>query len=206
MQNNTLTFRWIVALVIVLISICPLSAQSMNSQTTVTDLLPTGFPPYSEKELLNYETLLHLSDKAYPALCQEMLSANDEHKIGLIISVFIESKGDKTVPLAAIRKLAIKRTGSSKEDVEMRVIVVQALGKIGKPEDAGYLHQQLGDASEAVQINSIRSLGQIGGKESVSLIDAWVIKNKDRLPSAKAEASKAMDFISQRSKLKTSEK
>lgn len=181
-------------------------SQTMNDNKTILELLPRGIDMVDEAEARNYEQIIKMGESAYPALCHELLATKDDIIVGRILSIFIESKGDKTLPLTAIRKLASIRTGPSKQDTDMRVIVVQALGKMGKPEDAKYLHQQLNDPSDAVQINSIRSLGHIGGKESVSLIAAWVAKNKNRLPSANAEAGKAIDFISQRSKTQSSQK
>lgn len=179
---------------------CSLSAEPF-SPDAIRKLLPTRVPPYSDAEEQNIDKLVQLGEAAYPALCQEMLAPNDEHIVQTIIYVLIKSKGDKTLPLAAIRKLAIVR--ASEED--LRSSVVKALGKIGTPEDLIYLHKRMDDPDLSVQIDTVRSLGQIGGKDSVPLIEAWGVKNsRDKYRTE--DAKKAIESINQRAKAQSSGK
>lgn len=200
MQNSNLTLRWMAILAIFVASMCSLSAEPI-SPDAIRKLLPHTVPPYSNEEIQNLDKLEQLGEAAYPALCQEMLAPHDEHIVQTIIAVLIKSKGDKTLPLSAIRKLAILRASEE----HLRSTVVKALGKIGTPEDLLYLHKQMDDPDIGNQFDTVWSLGQIGGKDSIPLIEAWAAKNSgDKF--ATEDAKKAIESINQRAKAQSSGK
>lgn len=195
MQNKSLTFRWMAVFAIFAMLIHTLPAEPAYSREAILKLLPNMTPPYSKEVWRKLDKLEQLGELAYPVLCQEILAPNELYIIQAIVGVLIRNKGDKKLPLEAIRKLAIQRAS----DEDTRCTVVEALGKIGTPEDLIYLRKQLADPSIAIQIHAIRSLGGIGGKDSVLLIEAWAAKNSGDTYIAE-EASKVIKSISQRAK------
>lgn len=201
MQNKSLTLRLMAAFAICAATDYPLSAEPAYSREAILQLLPDMLPPYSEEVWRKLDKLEQLGEAAYPVLCEKMLASNDLYTIQPIIGVLIRSKGDKKLPLEAIRNLAIK----SASDEDIRISVIKALGNFGTSEDVIYLHKQLEDPSIAIQIKAIWSLGQIGGIDSVPLIEAWGVKNssdKYRIEDAK----KAIESIRQRAKAQSSGK
>lgn len=201
MQNKSLTLRLMAAFAICAAPGYSLSAEPAYNREAILQLLPDMIPPYSEEVWRKLDKLEQLGEAAYPVLCEKMLASNDLSTIQAIIGVLMRSKGDKKLPLEAIRKLAIK----SASDEDIRISVMMALGNIGTSEDVIYLHKQLEDPSIAIQIQAIESMGQIRGIDSVPLIEAWGVKNsrdKYRIEDAK----KAIESIRQRAKAKSSGK
>lgn len=201
MQNKSLTLRLMAAFAICAAPGYSLSAEPAYSREAILQLLPDMIPPYSEEVWRKLDKLEQLGEAAYPVLCEKMLASKDLHIIQAIIGLLIRSKGDKKLPLEAMRKLAIK----SASDERIRISVMNALGQIGTSEDVIYLQKQLEDSRIAVQIQAIRSLGQIGGKDSVPLIEAWGVRNGSDKYDIE-EAKKAIESIRQRAKAQSSGK
>ncbi len=200
-KNKSHTLRLMAVFAICAAPSYSLCAEPAYSREAILQLLPDMIPPYSKEVWNKLHKLEQLGEAAYPVLCEEMLASTKLDMIQAIINVFISSKGDKKLPLEAIRNLAIKRDS----DEDIRDTVVRALGYFGKPEDVVYLHKRLADPELIVQISAVESLGQIGGIDSVPLIEAWGVKNSSDKYRTE-EAKKAIESIRQRAKAQPSGK
>lgn len=188
----------IAAVAFTLIRAQPLSATQPTQEDSIINLLPTGHPPFTDEELHRYNKLRKMGAEAHTALSKELLSTNDEYRIGLIVGLMVEGEGDKKIALDAVRKLGDRRLGDTEKDIKVRLTVILALGKIGTAEDLGYLENELNAPLDAIQINSVRSMALIGDDKAIPLIERWANKNKHRLPNAITELEKARDVIRKR--------
>lgn len=189
----------------------PIYAQSSPQGTKINNeqilaLLPRGIDTLDEKDVQKYEQLVEMGATAYPALSAELLDTDSEIVASRIIGVFVESKGDKTVPRETIRKLVSKWDSSTRHGKAIREVSAEALGKIGTKEDASILLSLLNDKAKSVQIQSLRSLAKIGDENSIQQIQAWLVKKKGAMSkeeqgkdSSIHEAEKAAEVIQNRS-------
>ena len=205
-------------IILVFVSFCaimlfcmPVQAQSspqgtkMNNEEIIA-LLPRGTDMLDEKDVQRYEQLVKMGATAYPALSSELLNTTDEITASRIISIFVESKGDKTVPRETIRKLVSKWDSSTRHGKAIREVSAEALGKIGTKEDVSVLFSLLDDKDKSVQIQSLRSLAKVGDEQSIQQIRVWIVKRRGSMSreeqdkdSSIHEAERAAEVIQHRS-------
>lgn len=102
-----------------------------------------------------YKDLLKAGEASYPALAEELLSSSDDDLIRAILSVFKQSKGDKTIPRRAMRKF-IERHGRDNSSSGAVYAVTMALGVIGGAEDADLLKEYL-DVKDVLQRHNVEN-------------------------------------------------
>lgn len=156
-----------------------------------------------DKGNLQLARVMELGEAAYPSFCNRLLSM-DVHKdpaaieFANILIGLAESKGDKTLPLETIRQLAAIHSGNSKIEKTLRWHIVQALGKIGDPQDVAYLLNLLKDPDYLIQATSVRALGQLGGRDVLPALQQWEEMQGKLDPNASRIAQEAIQLITQR--------
>lgn len=153
----------------------------------VLQLIPQGIDFEDKKEIERYNKLVSMGERAYPGLVQlledtkDRVEPNNRLLISTILSVFINSRGDKRVPIEATKRLLAKTKGEEKAAVDIRIIAVMCLGKIGRPEDRECIFSLLEDRDEKVRINALRALSKLGNEGDVKRIQDFLGKRKAQL-------------------------
>ena len=109
----------------------------------------------SHSSFERYKSLLRAGETAYPALAEELLSTSDTELISGIVSVFEQSKGDKTIPRRAMRKF-VELHGRDNSSSGSVYAVTMALGAIGGTEDADLLRKYL-DLEDVLQRHNVEN-------------------------------------------------
>lgn len=178
-----------------------MSAEDESAE--IVALLPRGMCIIDETVAANYRRLVAMGEKAYPALARELLQTTDATVAGGIIGMFVESKGDKTIPRVAIRRFYQDRTAAFHDQNRVRIMVANSLGDIGERQDAALLQQMLSDPTVPVKVNALRGFAKIGGPESVEFLVNWKTTRSKRQAAAledavDAEVDKAISAINRR--------
>lgn len=147
----------------------------------VLSLLPKGIDMEDKAEIEKYQRLLDLGEKAYPALAQLLDETNDPLLAGRILAVFVDSSGDKEVPVVAIKKFLAKIPGDDDEAVIVRLLAVRALGRVGSVDDRDAVYELLEDSNEKVRINALRALSTLGTAEDGPRIEQYMERLKSRM-------------------------
>ncbi len=200
--NMPNAFRALYALVIFSVN-APITLMSAEDESSIVELLPRGMDMIDETAAANYRRLVAMGEKAYPALAKELLRTTDATVAGRIISIFVESKGDKTIPRNALRQFYREREAVFQDRNRVRMMIAGGLGKVGERKDAALLQEMLSDPAVPVKVRALRGLAEIGGPESAEILKNW---RRDRPKRAAAaletavdvETEKAIDAIKQR--------
>jgi len=175
-----------IVLLSVLAMFCTLghAQQSLQNDTKMSkqqilDLLPRHHGDLDERHLQNLKQLLKMGESTYSALSEELLNTDDVFTASSIFYIFSESKGDKTIPLKAVRKLTNKwKDSSTYEGRSMRIDAARALGEFGTKEDNAILLSFLEDQEQSVRHYSLESLAKIGDEKTMQKVETWLAKRK----------------------------
>jgi len=163
------------------------------SKEQILDLLHRVGDMRSEKEMQNFKRLLEMGENVYPVLSEKLFDAGEpyspaeEYFTNRIMIIFIESKGDKTIPLKAVRKFIKKWTepktytgeGWQRGTAEnMRSLAARALGEFSMKEDNAILLSLLNDPCSGVQSASLDALAKIGDEKVLQEVEKWLVKRK----------------------------
>jgi len=88
-----------------------------------------------------YKALLNKGEATYPGLAEELQQTKDSMMVGAITAVFVQSKGDKRIPLRAMTKY-LEIHANDVPIVGVDDIVI-ALGSLGGPKEADVLRDLL---------------------------------------------------------------
>ena len=125
------------------------------------------------EEFKNYLKLLDAGEAAYPALVEILSETNDRGMVSNIITVFIQSKGNKTIPLQAMTQYLELHAREESAQGEVRY-AVSALGDLGGSQEAIALRKLLDtdvvltrDAVEAA-LEKIETRQKAGERQAAS--------------------------------------
>ena len=125
------------------------------------------------EEFKNYLKLLDAGEAAYPALVEILSETNDRGMVSNIITVFIQSKGNKTIPLQAMTQYLELHAREESAQGEVRDVAI-AFGKLGGPHEAIALRKLLDtdvvltrDAVEAA-LEKIETRQKAGERQAAS--------------------------------------
>jgi HEAT repeat protein len=190
-----------------LLVFCVHEGRSGEEQTVVTKaevkrLLPTGPDMMDDTIMANYKQLVDLGPAAYHALSELLDESEDPIIISRIFSVFVESQGDKTNAVSAIKKTLERFSGQEKENIKIQVAALDALGSIGSTKDSAVLYKLIDSENERVRINAMRAIGRIGDVSSIEKIEEYLARRAIRLSENEkkkdysfSEGQKAMEKI-----------
>ncbi len=141
----------------------------------------------SPEEFNNFLTLRDAGERAYPALAELLAEAEDPATVSNIVPVFVQSKGDKTVPLNALNKY-IEHQGSKTPTKGGLFMVVRALGALGGAKEAATL-RGLNDHGDILLRNAVEhSLDRIEKRLKASeRRTAAMARKRDRTIGASPE-------------------
>lgn len=196
------TGRHLLILAIALVGLSTGSALGQKALTKdeVVRLLPQGIDMLDHEQLNNYNQLVELGGRAYPGLIELLAEVDSSIMVSRIVSILVQSEGDKRQPRAAIKSILVRFPSGEREDIWCRIFALTALGRIGTIEDVASVTPFLDDADEKVRVNALRTLGLIGDEESAKQIEMrierWRADPNDR---SSAEAARSLEVIRGRS-------
>lgn len=158
-------------------------AQQSVTDEEVARLLPRTPYAMEGEEISNYKKLVAIGPAAYPSLIEELIKTDDFVVAARIMGIFVESKGDKALPIDAIKNLITKWSGTSQIDVIIAANAVEAIGEIGSQKDSDFLTELLSKSgSPRVRFLALSSLGKIGDENTRSKLQEWLTNRRSTLP------------------------
>ncbi len=115
------------------------NSENLMSKEDVSKLFGRSLEMNTPEELEKFRILCEAGESAYKALAEVLLDdKSDPDIIGNVISVFIQSKGDKTIPLQAMSRYIELR--AAEENMNQDICeVFAAFGAIGGVDEAKIL-------------------------------------------------------------------
>lgn len=166
-------------------------------------LLMQGDDWEDKDAIAGFKEIVDLGAAAYPALAELLEATNEPVPVGNILSVFIESKGDKRIAVDATKKLL--RREPAETDASVRIEAVNALAQIATTNDASALVPLMADPSEAVRVNVMRALSKLGTTNELVRIEEYLTLRKAQMSQSDLqkdqsfhEAQKALDSVKRR--------
>lgn len=147
--------------------------QPLPLEEKVKSLLPVSDDLHDEDEIARLDELIAMGDIAYPALAHMLEDETEPVMIGRICGVFIESEGDKTIPIEAVKRLLTRD-----ENVKVLTVAARTLGHIGGVGDTDALFPFLRHEDEYVRVNTIRALAKIGDEKTADTLSAAMEERK----------------------------
>jgi hypothetical protein len=168
-------------------------------------LVPDLYDKDSQSKIQN---LVAAGETLYPALVELLDQQRDPHddgyygEINLCVELLPKTKGDKTLPIEATKRLLARIKGSDERVVDFRNIVIRLLGKIGRPEDLDCIMPYLEDGDKCTRIEALRGVANLGSQANVKRIQEFIDKKKGRPNADKTrkdpedvEAEKAIEAL-----------
>jgi len=162
------------------------------SKQEVSKLLPRGVDMLDPTEVADYSRLVNLGDRAYPALVELLVEEQNYIIISRILGVFVESKGDKTAPIQAIRNL-LRTNAHWRTSVKMKLVAADVLSKIGDHSDCESLYPLVADDNERVRIVSLRGIAKLGDEECAIRVEAILAPRREQLGPTEAKRDATID-------------
>lgn len=178
------------------------------SESELIEKIPRSFDLMDLEEMRNLSYLIGLGEPIYPVLAKQLEQTKDPFFAGSIIAIFRESKGDKTLPVAAIRKTIGKWNLSESDEKRVVMDSLSTLGNIGSMRDAEVVFKVMSESYDVdVEIFGLQSLAKLGGPDTAVKISEWLkIRQKQGWPTEYArkavmsESKTAIDQINLRSR------
>jgi len=105
------------------------------SKEEIIEMIPKGLEKDSPNEIQNWQTLIDSGESIYLPLSEILLDPKHEAIANDVISLFVKSKGDKTLPLQALRKYL--EVNAKKVPLDRTIFsVVIAMGTMGGKSEA----------------------------------------------------------------------
>ena len=108
----------------------------------VIPLLAHSIEMNSSAELENYKILCEAGERAFPAMAKILLDGKEPDVIRSIIPFFVDTKGDKTIPLQAMSKYVEMHARNPSVNQEICSLFI-AFGDIGGANEVTFLKQYL---------------------------------------------------------------
>ena len=119
------------------------NSEPLMSEDEVSKLFGRSLEMNTPEEIEKFRVLCEAGERAYPALAEVLLDdKSDSDRISNVISVFIQSKGDKTIPLKAMSRYIELRVAEKNMNQDI-CEVFAALGAIGDVDEARILRKFL---------------------------------------------------------------
>lgn len=158
------------------------TAKEMAEQDSVFKLIPRSIDIFAPQDIANFETLIAMGEKAYPALAQALLETREPRTAATIMTVFAESRGDKRLPIETVGKFVQKwRDAPDFPAVNMRSEAAIFLGKVGGKNEQEFLLELMDDPSERVRIVSADALAKIGDSTVLLRLSDWLERRKQQV-------------------------
>jgi HEAT repeat protein len=137
-------------------------AAEINAPTEeeISSLLPGGMDPPSAEDLKNIEKIKSYGEPAIPVLASLLIGKTDIVKIGMLVAIAEEIKGDHS---EIVKQLHVLR-----EKEGTKVIALQCLQRLGRAEDARIILPMLSDKDEAVRVNAALMIQRFGDAETLN--------------------------------------
>lgn len=112
------------------------------------------------QERENFRILRDAGASAYPAMAEVLLSSSDPDAIRNIIPIFVQSEGDKTIPLRAMTQFVDLHINDDPINQEINS-VIRGIGELGGGREAAFLNK-LSRPEDPLVRNSIEyNIGKI---------------------------------------------
>jgi len=148
------------------------------TKSDVLALIPRSFDMLDLEERNRYLALLDMGSEVHPLLREILNEVDDPIIITRILSVFAESKGDKSVALESLTELL----SSNRElDNQIKITASNVLGEIGDAQHSQLLYPLIEDNDERVRIFALRAVSNIGGRNAIQYIKLMIADRKSRM-------------------------
>lgn len=148
-----------------------------------------------ERLVATERRLVAAGERVYPMLADLLSGTNDAVPASRILSVFVESTGDKTIPRKAIIRFIGRMLMNAKmrnTDHEQNLInAAEALGAIGNHQDSAVLYPLLEHPSEFVRLSAVRALAKIGNAGAAERIETVLERRANGLTAREIENDKS---------------
>ena len=152
---------------------CKGSEVTPMTKEEVLKLFDYSIDSQSPETINDFLKLRDAGEAAFPALAEILLETNDNREVWNIIAVFIQSKGNKTIPLRAMTQYLELHAREESAQGEVRY-AVSALGDLGGSQEAIALRKLLDtdvvltrDAVEAA-LEKIETRQKAGERQAAS--------------------------------------
>lgn len=112
--------------------------QTLMKREEVVRLFGRSVEMNSPKERENFRILQDAGERAYPALAEVLLSDSDPDAISNVVPIFLQSKGDKTIPLRAMMEFVELHINDDPINQEINS-VIRGIGALGGAKEAEFL-------------------------------------------------------------------
>ena len=180
----------------ILASPCCAQDQHPMTREEVIPLLAHSIEMDSPKEIENYRILTEAGERAYPAMAEVLLAGSEPDVIRSIIPFFVNSKGDKTIPLQAMSKYVEMHARETPINQEL-CVVFMALGKLGGVNEAALLRKFV-DLEDPVVRNSV--------EDNLKIIDKRLAAEKRRAAAIERTDNRKADEFAGNSTVQTDSK
>lgn len=124
---------------------------------------------FNNEEILDkWKRVVSQGERLYPIVIRKLAASSDPIAVSRLLSIVVESEGDKSTVMPAIRTLA--RSKAAQESPGTLFHVARSLGEIGGRDDVPVLLELFQHDEERVRINAARALGKIAGPEAIERI------------------------------------
>lgn len=164
------------------------------SRDEIISMIPKGVEKDSQEEIQNWQILIDSGESIYQPLSDILLDPNQKVIADDVISIFVKSKGDKTIPLEALRTYL--EVNAKKVPLDRTVFsVVIAMGAMGGKVEAKALRELVDpeifqDPDQSLLRNSVEgNLAKIEKRLKTQELDAGIDnRTKDRMSKSSSES------------------
>jgi len=135
----------------------------------VRRLLPVGDDTVDLRDDERKRELVALGERAYPGLVAWLEETKDRMVVGRILAIFPKLGGDRTLAVAAVKKLLRGEAGT--RDRYVYIDGIECLAQIGEVRDCDAIVPLLRSEDQAVRINAARALGKLGDESTARRIE-----------------------------------
>ncbi len=135
--------------------------------------------------------LISFGELAYPVFAELMDKTSDPVAISRILEVFIESKGDKTAAVNAVKKL-LNRENTGPNNTRINLLAVDSLAQIGTTNDVCAILPYICDPSEMMRISAMRALAILGTTNELVHIEKFLKEQKTKVPYRELQNDKSL--------------
>ena len=148
-----------------------------NASMSVAELmrlLPAGPDMDSPDDLRNLQTLKSVGPRLLPVIAEAMDHSTNVVETSRLVALAMEIPGDRSPVIPGLRKLLDKGE-------KAQMLAILALRDIGSVSDCPRLLPLLHDPSEAVRINTARTLARLGDEKTLEEMTRVVQKRRAEL-------------------------